>query len=325
MSVFRAYSQLIVFTAGAIVLPLVNQSLNLSLFIFLFILMGWASSWDILGGWTGQTSLGHAAFVGIGAYSVALLSGKYGFDAVSASQIGMILAALLALAWGLMSLKLRGSYFALSSIAIAEILRLVAINEAWLTDGAQGVFLFSLPQPFGLNLFDRLTQYYLALAYVVLVLAIISYFSRSRFGFHMQALKTNVFAAQAAGINPLNVKLRAFIWSAALTALGGALYGIFLSFISPHELFSLPLSIQIALTAIIGGRGTVWGPSLGAILLVSASELFSNSFAEASLLIYGILIIFVILYLPQGILGKLTLSLNQAKQKRLTKAKAKLP
>jgi branched-chain amino acid transport system permease protein len=113
-------------------------------------------------------------------------------------------------------------------------------------------------------------------------------------------------SAMAAGIDPTAVKLKAFMLSGALTALGGGIYGMFLSFIEPHIMFYLILSIQIALTAIIGGRGTIWGPAAGAVLLVGAGEIFRTTFAQANLLIYGILIVAVVLFLPRGLIGELS-------------------
>ena len=298
-------AQLALFLGLGLLLPLWSGT-NFSLMITLLLFVGLATSWDILGGWTGQTSLGHAAFVGIGAYALALGTDKLGLDAVSALELGLIVAALFALLWGSLTFGLRGSYFTLSTIAIAEILRLVAINEAWFTGGSAGLFISELPEPFGLDLFSRQVEYYLALVYAAGVIACVMWLSGSRFGYAMRAVREDEAAAQAAGINPVRIKLRAFALSGALTALGGGIYGAYLSFLDPHSLFFLPLSVQIALTAIIGGRGTVWGPALGATLLILAAEVFRSVFAEANLLIYGLLILIVILFVPRGLIGELS-------------------
>lgn len=295
---------LVAFLLVGALLPLIFPA-YLSLGITMFLFVGWAGAWDLLGGWTGQISLGHAGFLGIGAYAVALGVSRWGLDAISATLLGCIVAAAFAWLWGTLTFRLHGSYFVLSTIAVAEILRLVAINERWLTGGAQGVFLSTVPQPFGLDLFERSTQYYLALAFAGLVLALIITLSRGRFGYQMRAVREDEEAAMAAGIDPKRVKLRAFLISGALTALGGAIYGLFLSFLEPHFIFFLPLSVQIALTAIIGGRGTVWGPVVGAVLLTVAGEAFRTAFAEANLLIYGVLIVLVIMFMPRGLIGEL--------------------
>ncbi|HEX2136637.1 MAG TPA: branched-chain amino acid ABC transporter permease [Microvirga sp.] len=267
---------------------------------------GWATAWDILGGWNGQVSLGHASFVGLGAYFVAIGQSHYELAPWWSATLAMVVAAALAYCWGRITFRLRGPYFTLSTIAFAEIFRLIAINEGWLTGGATGVFIATLPEPFGIDLFSRLTQYYLALAFAVLVIATVAFVSRVRFGYQLRAVREDEDSAMAGGIDPTSVKLRAFMLSGALTALGGGIYGLFLSFLEPHVLFYLLLSVQIALTAIIGGRGTVWGPALGAVLLVGAGEIFRVKFAEANLLIYGLLILMVVLFLPRGIMGEVS-------------------
>ncbi len=287
-----------------VVYPLAFPQL-LSIAIFLLLLGGWATAWDLLGGWAGQSSLGHAAFVGLGAYSLAVLASRFEIAPWWGAVLGMVLAAALAFGWGKLTFRLRGPYFTLSTIAVAEILRLVAIEEAWLTSGAEGIFIFSLAEPFGLDLFDRQVEYFLALGYLLLVLGTTMVLAGRRFGYQLRAVREDEAAAEAAGIDPGRTKLLAFMLSAALTALGGAVYGVYLSYLEPHDLFFLPLSVQIALTAIIGGRGTIFGPLTGAVLLVIAGELFRNAFAEANLLIYGVLIVVVVVFLPRGILGNL--------------------
>ncbi|MDQ3396315.1 MAG: branched-chain amino acid ABC transporter permease [Deinococcota bacterium] len=300
----RHYFGIFALLLVGIVYPFLFPS-YVSIAISVLLFAGWATAWDILGGWNGQVSLGHAAFVGIGAYAVAILTQQFGMAPWWAMLVGIVSATALSLGWGRLTFGLRGPYFALSTIAIAEILRLVAINERWLTGGAQGVFIFTLGEPFGLDLFSRRTQFYLALAFLVVVISTVIYFSRQQFGYQLRAVREDEDSAMAAGINPTSVKLRAFMLSAALTAAGGSIYAIFLSFLEPHFLFFLPLSVQIALTAIIGGRGTIWGPAVGALVLISAGEIFRNAFAEANLLIYGILILIVVLFLPRGIIGEL--------------------
>ena len=293
--------------AGAIYPILFPSYLTVAISILLFI--GWATSWDLLGGWCGQVSLGHASFVGLGAYFVAVGSASYGIAPWWTILAAMLCAALLAYLWGRLTFNLRGPYFSLSTIAIAEILRLVAINETWLTGGATGVFIMELPQPFGIDLFDKSAQYYMALAFAVLTLIVVFAISNRKLGYQLRAVREDEDAAMAAGVNPTSVKLKAFAISGALTAVGGGIYGIFLSFLEPHTMFHLLLSIQIALTAIIGGRGTLWGSALGAVVLVSAGELFRTTFSHANMLVYGLLILLVVLFFPRGIVGELVRNL----------------
>lgn len=274
--------------------------------ITILLFVGWATAWDTLGGWTGQVSLGHSFFVGLGAYVVALGQNRYGLAPWWTVLLAIGAAAALAYVWGRITFGLRGPYFTLSTIAFAEIFRLIAINEKWLTGGATGVFIASLPEPFGIDLFSRWTQFYLALAFAIVSVGLVALISSRKLGYELRAVREDENSAMAAGINPTAVKLKAFMLSGALTAVGGGIYGIFLSFLEPHVLFNVLLSVQIALTAIIGGRGTVWGPAVGAVLLVVAGEVFRTTFAQANLLIYGMLILAVVLFLPRGLVGELS-------------------
>lgn len=276
----------------------------LSIAITLLLFVGWATAWDILGGWAGQVSLGHASFVGLGGYFVAVGATHHGLDPWWTIAMGMASAAALAFAWGKLTFKLTGPYFTLSTIAIAEIIRLISINEGWLTGGATGVFIFSLPEPFGVDLFARKTNFYLALAFAALCIFTVISISRSKFGYQLRAVREDESSAMASGINPATIKLKAFMISAGLTALGGGIYAIFLSFLEPHFIFFLLLSVQIALTAIIGGRGTIWGPAAGAVLIIGSGEVFRTTFAEANMLIYGLLIMLVVIFMPRGIIGE---------------------
>src|SRR5690625_116482 len=212
--------------------------------ITLMLLAGWATAWDLLGGWTGQSSLGHAAFVGLGAYTIAVMSSNYGTPSWGALLIAMGLSAALAFIWGRITFGLRGAYFTLSTIAIAEILRLIAINERQLTGGAVGIFIFSMDEPFGLDLFSRQVEFHVSLVYLLIVLAVVILVTRGRFGYQMRAVREDENSAMAAGISPTSVKVRAFMLSAALTAAGGVIYGLFLSALQPQPMFELPLSVR---------------------------------------------------------------------------------
>lgn len=288
--------------------------------ITILLFVGWATAWDTLGGWTGQVSLGHSFFVGLGAYVVALGQNRYGLAPWWTFLLAIGAAAALAYVWGRITFGLRGPYFTLSTIAFAEIFRLIAINEKWLTGGATGVFIASLPEPFGIDLFSRWTQFYLALAFAIVSVGLVALISSRKLGYELRAVREDENSAMAAGINPTAVKLKAFMLSGALTAVGGGIYGIFLSFLEPHVLFNVLLSVQIALTAIIGGRGTVWGPAVGAVLLVVAGEVFRTTFAQANLLIYGMLILAVVLFLPRGLVGELSRRLVRRRYARSIKS-----
>jgi branched-chain amino acid transport system permease protein len=268
------------------------------------LLAGFALSWDILGGWTGQNSLGNAAFVGVGAYTVTLLAER-GVHPALGALVGVLFSSLLAWGWGAATFRLRGSYFTLSTIAVAEIIRLFILNEAWLTGGAEGKFMPDLPKIFGLDLFDRKVEYYLVLLFVLLVLLFTHWMRYSRMGFYFKAVREDEDGAMALGVNPNKAKQLAFVCSAAFTGLGGAIYAIFLQAFEPETFLLIAFSIQVALLAIIGGRGTIYGPLVGAFLIAVPSEIFRDQLKEANLLVYGILIVVIVIYLPKGILGSL--------------------
>ena len=295
--------------AALLVYPFVfGKFMNFGVATLIF--AGLAMAWNILGGWAGQKSLGHAALLGVGAYTMTLLATPERVPAFLGGPvapwwgalIGMLIATLLAAVWGGLTFRLRGSYFTLSTIAVALVLRLIAINSEW-TGGSEGLFMPELPRFLGLDLFDRKAEYWLALAFLALTLLITHLIRRSRLGYALQAVREDEDGARALGIDPTRMKVVAFMISAALTALGGSLYALYLQAFEPHTLLEMPISIQIALMAIIGGRGSIQGPVIGALLIATLGELFRNVFSNANLLIYGVLILVVTLFAPGGIMG----------------------
>lgn len=299
----------LVVLAALLVYPFVfGKFMNFGVATLIF--AGLAMAWNILGGWAGQKSLGHAALLGVGAYTMTLLATPERVPAFLGGPvapwwgalIGMLIATLIAAVWGGLTFRLRGSYFTLSTIAVALVLRLIAINSEW-TGGSEGLFMPELPRFLGLDLFDRKAEYWLALAFLALTLLITHLIRRSRLGYALQAVREDEDGARALGIDPTRMKVVAFMISAALTALGGSLYALYLQAFEPHTLLEMPISIQIALMAIIGGRGSIQGPVIGALLIATLGELFRNVFSNANLLIYGVLILVVTLFAPGGIMG----------------------
>lgn len=277
------------------------SAMNFGFYLVLFAAM--ATSWDIIGGWAGQLSLGHAAFVGIGAYCSALLANLLGVPPWLGFAAAVLLGTVVSVVWGLITFRLRGAYFALSTIAVAEILRIVTNNWSSLTGGPEGVSINSLPTVFGFDLFDRTVEFYLALVLLALTLMVAWWVRHSRFGYYLKAIREDEDSAMALGVNPLRMKLAAFAISAALTTLGGCLYAVYLSFFEPTGVFDLHLSVQLVLMSIVGGMGSIFGPALGAGLLLSLQEVFRDVFQQASLLIYGIIIVIIVRFAPNGLSG----------------------
>lgn len=277
------------------------SAMNFGFYLVIFAAM--ATSWDIIGGWAGQLSLGHAAFIGIGAYCSALLANLLGVPPWMAIGAAVLLGVAVSVIWGSITFRLRGAYFSLSTIAVAEILRIVANNWSSLTGGPEGVSINSLPTVFGFDLFDRRVEFYLALGLLALTLAFAWRMRNSRFGYYLEAIREDEDSAMALGVNPLRMKLAAFAISAALTTFGGCLYAVYLSFFEPHGVFDLHLSVQLVLMSIVGGMGTIFGPALGAGLLLSLQEMFRDVFQQSSLLIYGVIIVIVVRFAPNGLCG----------------------
>jgi branched-chain amino acid transport system permease protein len=277
-------------------------ALNFGVGVVLFAAL--ATSWDLIGGWAGQLSLGHAAFIGLGAYTFTLLT-RVQVPPVLALLASAAAGVLLATAWGFITFRLRGAYFALASIAVAEVLRIVANNWSSLTGGPEGLSLTDLPSVLGLDLYDRRVEFYFALALLAAALAAALFVGTSRTGYYLEAIREDQESSQALGVNPLRMKLFAFCASAALTVAGGCLYAVYLSFFEPHGVFSLDLSVQLVLMSIVGGMGTVFGPALGALVLLAFQEGFRSAFQQSSLLIYGIVIVLMVRYAPDGLSGRL--------------------
>jgi branched-chain amino acid transport system permease protein len=273
--------------------------LNLLFRVLLFAALGLA--WNLVGGYTGQLSLGHTAFFGIGGYGMVLLHGKVGLPLGLALVAGVALAVAAAFMIGRVAFRLRGPYFTITTIAFAEVLRLSSKNLIKVTGGDVGVQAPALFESSPARWF-----YWSALALTGLAFAITALIARSRFGYSLQAIREDEDTAAACGINAAQLKLHALLISAGLTAIGGALYASLYLFIIPDQMFALAdISEKVAIVAMLGGAGTLTGPLVGAVLLELASELFKNVFHEAHLLIYGALIVIVVLFLPEGIVGTL--------------------
>jgi branched-chain amino acid transport system permease protein len=264
--------------------------------VVIFAILGIA--WNLVGGYAGQLSLGHVAYFGIGAYSVALFHEHFELNPWLGTLAGVVLACLAALLIGSLTFRLRGPYFVLSTIAAAEILRLLALNLSF-THGAIGMIapgLFAEPN-------GDLKTYYVALPLLGLAFAVATYTHQSRFGYWLRAIRENEDTAMAVGINPAVQKLKALLVSAALVSAAGAVYAGVFQFIGPDSVLTVDLSVQMALIAMLGGAATVWGPIVGAIVLTVAAEGLKAYLERAHLLFYGLLLVLVVLFLPGGLVS----------------------
>jgi branched-chain amino acid transport system permease protein len=300
MSTFRVW-KLLTFFAVVVACSLVprflhNDYLVQVIFrIVLFAALGLA--WNLVGGYAGQLSLGHVAFFGLGAYGLAIFT-AHGVPVWVSVLMAAAFAALFAAIIGRIVFRLRGPYFTLSTIAFGEVLRLGAANLT-ITGGAIGL---STPALFSRGNVWRM-YYFSALALAVICFLVNYATEHSRPGYYLMAIREDEDTASAVGIDTASYKVRALVISAFVTALGGAIYASAFQYIVPDNVLTLEISVQVAIITMLGGAGTLMGPIVGAVLLLSASELFKNQFQESHLLIYGILIVVVVLFLPEGIVG----------------------
>lgn len=274
-----------------------------------------ALAWNLVGGYAGQLSLGHVAFFGVGAYGLTL------FASSTPKWIAVLLAAaaatVLAVIIGSIMFRLRGPYFTLATIAVAEVLRLTARNLDF-TGGATGL---DTPALFTGKTFWKMF-YFAAVVLGVIAFVVNVWVSRSRFGYYLMAIREDEDTAAAVGIDPARKKLQSLLISAFLTGLGGALYASAFQYIIPDNVLHIDISVQIAIITMLGGAGTLLGPIVGAVLLTTASEVFKNEFQEGHLLIYGVLIVVVVLFLPEGIVGGVRQLLQRKKRPEEVKAAA---
>ena len=285
-----------------------------------------SSAWNILGGFAGQYSFGHAAYFGAGAYTTMIMLSRFNSNPLVGMVAGIVVACIIALVTGSIVFRLRGHYFGLASIAVAEIVRLSALNFEF-TGGAQGMLLSDVSL-WGIDLNSKNPFYYGMLLLLVATLLITGWLRKSKTGYYLQAIREDQDAAASLGINLAFYKNKALLISAALTSVAGSLYAVYIRFIDTSAVLDLRLSIEIILTAIIGGVGTLWGPVIGALLLVPLAEMLRSNIlgealvklglvsetsgigiflkenlAHAHVLAYGIITVLCILYLPKGILG----------------------
>lgn len=266
-----------------------------------------ASAWNIAGGYAGQFSLGHAAFLGIGAYSSTLLKLHYGVSPWIGMLAGGLIAVLFAVAVGYLTLRLRGPFFVLCTIAFAEVLRIVAVYWSSLTHGSEGISIPFSPNFTNMMFSGRLSYLYIVLGCLFIVFLISDSLHRSRLGYYMAAMREDEDAAETLGVDTIRVKLISIALSAFFTAVAGTLYAQYILFIEPTTVLGIDFSVQVALISIIGGMGTSVGPILGSLLMTPMGEFLRAVFADSAqglqLIIYGTLLIVFVIFMPSGLIA----------------------
>ena len=289
-------------------LPLLMDSpSHLNLLILMLMAAQLGVAWNILGGYAGQVSFGHAAFFGLGAYTSTVLTLQFGVNPWFGALVGAAVSAGISVLIGWPTFRLKGHYFAMATIAVAEIIQTVFTN--WEFAGAAvGLTIPMDKQGWGVMIFaDKAPYYYLALGLLVLSLGIAFAIERSRLGYYFRAIKDEPDAARSLGISLTRYKLVALAMSSALAALGGSLYAQKELYIDPGSVLHTGLSIKMALVSILGGVGTLFGPVVGAIAFTGIEEgsriLFGGSGRGTDLIVQAVVIIGIAVYQPNGVVG----------------------
>jgi branched-chain amino acid transport system permease protein len=266
-----------------------------------------AQAWNILGGFGGQFSFGHALFFGTGAYIQAIAQMQWGLNPWGAFFLAIVAGAVVALFVGTLSFRygLKGSYFALVTLAFAEVFRILATAVSF-TGGGVGLMVPLKPSFTNMQFASREGYLYLMLALVLVALLVTHWLKHSRFGAYLQAVRDNEDAALAIGVNPFRIKLSAIAISAAFMAAAGAFYVQVFQYIDPAISFGAHTSVEALVGAIVGGLGTVWGPVLGAFALHALADFTRNLFGALpgiSMVIYGIVLVLMVMFSSKGIAG----------------------
>jgi branched-chain amino acid transport system permease protein len=268
-----------------------------------------ASAWNIVGGYAGQVSIGHAVFFGCGAYGALAAYQHLGLAPIAGLPMGVAVSVLIAAVIGVPTLRLSGHYFSMATIAVAELVRLVVANTEWL-GGAQGLSGPPVPRTLlDLSFTSALPYYYLFLAVLSAVIGLTWWIERSRIGYYLRAIRDCERAARSLGAAAPRYKLYAFILSAALTSIAGALYAVMFGFVDPESGLGILISVKMVIMAALGGAGLLLGPLVGAVILVPLEEL-SNSLlggagAGLTFVAYGAIVMAIARFQPGGILQRL--------------------
>jgi branched-chain amino acid transport system permease protein len=302
------------------ILPLlIKNDFYLDGLILIFIWGAFAGAWHILAGYAGMVSLGHNAFFGIGAYTSTLLLLHFGLTPWLGMFVGGLLASCIGLILGVVCFRLRSHYFALATLAFGEVGYIIAVNWRSLTGGSEGLALPIQPSLYYFSFSDKLPYVYISLFFFLMVIGISYAIEHSRLGYYLTAFRENEDAARALGVRTGKVRLIAMALSSFLSALIGTFYAQYVVFIDPTSVVRIQISVQVALFAIVGGIGTALGPAIGAMIFVPITILLrakmGTSLPGLHMIIYGIILVLVLLYMPQGISTSLKERVLIAKKK----------
>jgi branched-chain amino acid transport system permease protein len=282
-------------------LPFIGLSsymMHILILVLVYSMIG--MGWNLLGGYCGQVSFGHAAFFGVGAYTAGLLYSKLGLSAWWGLPLSIVVLTVFSLVIGFICLRLRGPYFALATLAMGEVLRVTAENLVKLTGGDVGILIRER------TWVDKIWYFYIILVLAIGAFWLVKKVIESKLGYYFVSIREDQDAAESMGINTTLYKTIALCLSGTLTGIAGAFYTSYMGYIDPKVVFALhDISIVTIMVVMVGGVATYWGPVLGAIIMVFLAELIRSnpSLGAAHQTLFGILLIFIIIFLPNGIAG----------------------
>jgi branched-chain amino acid transport system permease protein len=266
-----------------------------------------ASAWNIIGGYAGQVSVGHVVFFGCGAYASMAAYSHFGLPPLVGIPAGIVASVAIAAVVGVPTLRLSGHYFSMATIAVAELVRLIVTNTEYL-GAAVGLSGPTVPRTvFDLSFISALPYYYLFLSVLLITLGMTWWMTNSRIGFYLRAIKDSERAARSLGAPASRVKLYAFMLSAGLTSVAGALYSMMFGFVDPESGLGILISVKMLIMAALGGAGLLFGPLVGAAILVPLEEISNNLLggkgAGLTYVVYGAIIVLIARFQPGGILA----------------------
>lgn len=283
----------------------VSNPYYMDVLILIFLWGTLAEAYNISGGYGGQFSLGHSAFLALGAYCSTILFWKLGISPWLGVFAGVALAGASSLLIGSVTFRLRGPFLGLATLAFTEVTHIVAVNWRSVTRGSEGIGIPFKPSLANMIFSDKVGYYYLGLLLCSGTVLITWMIARSRLGHYLIATRENEDAARALGIYTTRIKITGLFISAALTAVGGTFYAQYILYIDPASLAGFDMSIQFPLIAVVGGLGTVLGPIVGAAIMIPLSQLLRSTISGAvsglDLALYGLILMLVVLFLPHGI------------------------
>jgi branched-chain amino acid transport system permease protein len=289
-------------------LPLFLDNYALGIFVMIFFWAYVGQSWNVLTGYTGHISLGHALYLGIGAYATTYLAQTFGLTPWVGMFAAGCIAVAIALFLGFLGFRfgIRGVYFVILTIAFAEITRLV-VSHIEALGSFTGIFLDFKPSFYNFQFRGNIPYYYISLGFMVASLIAVRIIEVSKVGRFIVAIREDEEAAQALGVNTFKYNMIAIAISAFMTSLAGAFYANYIYYLHPNSLFGMSMSIELILRPIVGGLGTLFGPVIGSLILTPLSEISRAYFAKGGLeglhlILYGILAILVVLFMPKGII-----------------------